>query len=158
MNCKKIYIENHQQHQIKMMYILALISAICILLLVPENISFTFPRNSILSKGSPRLYSLPVMSPEDGDYNPFYNPYNSFIPSASKLYTVFWKECPACTELLNIMERNGIRYFFVNSKDLFNYDLEEPIVCKSTVWHNNYDDVEYKVIDGWLAIYEELYR
>lgn len=139
-----------------MMYILALISAICILLLVPENISFTFPRLRRQCKGTRHLYSLPVMSPEDGDYNPFRSHDDSFIPD-SPLYTVFWKECPACTELLNIMERNGMRYFFINAKDLFEDDLEEPIVCKSTIW-SNYDHEEYKVIDGWLAIYEELYR
>jgi hypothetical protein len=139
------------------MYILSLISAICILLLVPENVSFTFPRNRILSKGSPSLYSLPVISPEDGDYNPFQIHDTSFISCSSPLYTVFWKECPECTELLNIMERNGMRHFFVNAKDLFDDDLEEPIVCKSTVWPNREHD-EYKVIGGWFAIYEELYR
>ena len=55
------------------------------------------------------------------------------------------------------MERNGMRHFFVNAKDLFDDDLEEPIVCKSTVWPNREHD-EYKVIGGWFAIYEELYR
>ena len=77
------------------------------------------------------------------------NPFSDFQlrqDSNHPLYTVFWRECPECSKLLEEMEVRGLRVVFINGQEIFNIIWDEPIVYKNE-----------EVLVGWFNIYEAIF-
>ncbi len=101
--------------------------------------------------------SLVLLSPEDDpnrkkkiDVLSTPNPFSEFQPRQDPnypLYTVFWKKCPECTELLEEMEARGLRVVFINGQEIFDIIWDEPIVYKNE-----------EVLVGWFNIYEAIFQ
>ena len=118
-----------------------------------------FLRNQkLVTESKTRLASLHLLSPEEDDPNrkkkmtilsqP--NPFSDFQPrqdAKHPLYTVFWKKCKACTELLAEMEARGLRVVFIDGQEIFDIIWDEPLVYKNE-----------EVLVGWFNIYEEIFR
>jgi hypothetical protein len=78
------------------------------------------------------------------------NPFSDFQlrqDPKNPLYTVFWKKCPECTELLAEMEARGLRVVFIDGQEIFDIIWDEPIVYKNE-----------EILTGWFNIYEEIFR
>jgi len=103
-----------------------------------------------------RLASILLIPPEDDpkrkkkiDILSQPNPFSEFQPRQDPnypLYTVFWKKCRECTELLEEMEARGLRVVFIDGQAIFDIIWDEPIVYKNE-----------EILVGWFDIYEEIF-
>ena len=136
---------------------LFLLFGLSILFLQYTNAFLARKIKSIQQIKSKTRLSLVLLSPEDDpkrkktiEFLSTPNPFSEFQPRQdpqNPLYTVFWKKCPECTELLEEMEARGLRVVFINGEAIFDIIWDEPIVYKNE-----------EVLVGWFNIYEAIFQ
>jgi len=117
------------------------------ILLVQYTNAFLARKSIIQTRTS---LSLVLLSPEDDpkrkkkiDILSQPNPFSDFQPRQDPddpLYTVFWKKCRECTELLEEMEANGLRVIFIDGEAIFDIIWDEPIIYKNE-----------EILIGWFS-------